>query len=232
MFWLRLRWLFERWRGRLLIIFITVPLLLLLSLPVFFVYAENNLRSTVIAMAEARGKALAVEAINEAIRHRIANQNEFQDLIIYKTDQQGRIVLLQPNTIMINHLAAETALEVQDTLSNLNSTELKIPLGQISGSSLFANRGPTLPVRILPIGTVQVKAVETFEEAGINQTKFMVFLDIETVVRIVVPMVTSDMAVNTIVPISTTIIPGEVPHVYMGGNSGIMPSIDISKTAE
>ncbi|QGG48782.1 sporulation protein YunB [Heliorestis convoluta] len=232
MFWLRMRWFFDRWKVRFFIILLTLPVLLLFSAPIFFMYAENNLKNTIITMAEARGKAIAVEAINEAIRHRIVNHGNFQDLIVYKTDQQGRIVLLQPNTIMINHLAAETALEVQDTLSNLSTSELKIPLGQLSGSTLFANRGPSLPVHILPIGTVTVKPVETFEEAGINQTKFMVFLNIEAVIRIVVPLLSSEIPVHTHIPISTTIIPGAVPNVYMRGDTGVKPSIDVTKGIE
>ncbi|MDD2422488.1 MAG: sporulation protein YunB [Heliobacteriaceae bacterium] len=225
----RLKW--QRWTRHGSGFYWLVPLGLAVLGMVLFVLAEWNLKSPLLAMAEVRGVALATEAINEAIRHRVANDANFRDLVFYKTDQQGRIVLLQPNTLRINQLAAETTLDVQQALAGLQETTLAIPMGQMLGTRLLASLGPNIYVRILPIGSVRVKPVELFEEAGINQTKHMVFLDVEAVVRIVVPMVTAEMPVCTRVAIATTIISGAVPNVYLRGETPVKPVVDVEKTS-
>lgn len=228
-FWLRIRLKFERWTRRGSAAYWVVPFTLIGICFLLFLLAEWNLKNTILAMAEAKGRALATEAVNEAIRNRVSNGSNFRDLVYVKTDQQGRIVLVQPNTLRINHIAAETTLDVQNALSNLKEANLSVPLGQMSGTRLLAHMGPGIHVRILPIGSVKVKPVESFEEAGINQTKHMVFLDVEAVVRIVVPMVSSEIPVNTRVPISTTIISGEVPKVYLRGDTPSRTSLDVGK---
>ncbi len=65
------------------------------------------------------------------------------------------------------------------------------------------------------MGTVQVQVVDKFEQAGINQTRHMVYLVATTQIRIVVPLVSKSVSVNTQVPVAEYVVVGEVPSTYV-----------------
>jgi sporulation protein YunB len=188
---------------------------LVLVLMLSFIVVERNLKPTILAIAEAKARLIATEAINDAIHEKVVTDVDYRDLIYVHKDNRGRVVLMQPNTIKINKLASDTTLEVQRTLEELPASGFKVPLGQVLGSQLLANYGPPIKVNILPIGTVTVEVEDEFTEAGINQTRHRLYLKIVANVKIVIPLVSSYVKVSTSVPVAETIIVGEVPSTYL-----------------
>ena len=165
---------------------------------------------------------MATEAVNRAIKGEIANV-DYSQLIMVQKDNQGQVVLMQPNLVRINQLASDTTLAIQASLQSLVNQQFSIPVGQVLGSQLLANYGPRVRVSIYPIGTVRTNVFDRFEEAGINQTRHRLYLDIETQVKVVVPLITSDVTVSTQVPITDTVIVGRVPNVYVRFFAGGSP---------
>jgi sporulation protein YunB len=179
-----------------------------------FVLVEKNLEPTILAIAEQRTHNIAVNYINKAVTKKIVNKVEYEDLVKIHKDDRGRIVLMQPNIIKIDKLQSETASEVNNSLSNLPNEKIAIPLGQVLGSQLLGSYGPKIHVTLVPLGTVQVTPINQFKEAGINQTRHMLSLKIESTIKIVIPLVSSDVKVNTEILIADNIILGEVPNEY------------------
>lgn len=194
-------------------------LILFVSLAAFAVYSfwivENHLKPTLLAFAEAKAVQMATQTINNVINEKVSQDIDPQKLVNVKLDSRGRVVFIQPNTLEFNRLAADTTIKVQDALNLLVEQQIYIPVGQVFGSQLLASWGPKIVVTIIPIGTVQVKVVDKFEQAGINQTRHMVYLFATTNVRIVVPLVSSTVNVNTQVPIAEYVVVGEVPSTYV-----------------
>lgn len=180
-----------------------------------FAFVETNLKPTLLAIAEAKATLVATQAINDVINQQISPNLDPQNLVNVKLDNRGRVVLIQPNTMEFNRLAADTTIKVQDTLRNITDEKIQIPVGQVFGSQLLASLGPKITVTIIPIGTVQVKVFDKFEQAGINQTRHMVYLVATTQVRIVVPLVSKSVNVNTQMPIAEYVVVGEVPSTYV-----------------
>jgi sporulation protein YunB len=178
-----------------------------------FILFEHDLRPTIQSIAEAEARWAATDAVNRAIRDEIASV-DYNQLIMVQKDNQGQIVLMQPNIVRINQLASETTLSIQAALEGLVSEQFYIPVGQVLGSQLLANYGPRVKVSIYPIGTVRTSVFDKFEAAGINQTRHQIYLDIETQVQVVVPLVSSAVTVSTQVPITDTVIVGPVPDFY------------------
>lgn len=194
---------------------ITVILLLgILFIPVFLVI-ENHLKPTLLTIAEAKATLLATQSINNVISESVKLGIDPQKLVNVTLDSRGRVVLVQSNTMEFNKIAAETTIKVQNILKEIGEEEITIPMGQILGSQLLANMGPDIVVTIIPIGTVQVKVVDKFEQAGINQTRHMVYLIATTQIRIVVPLVSKSVSVDTQVPIAEYVVVGEVPNTYV-----------------
>lgn len=188
----------------------------MLSLLVYsFWMMEANLKPTLLAIAEAKATLIATETINNVINDYVSRNIDPQTLVLVKVDSRGRVVLIQPNTMEFNKLAADTTIRVQEGLKQIIDERISIPVGQVFGSQLLASMGPKIIVTIIPIGTVQVKVVDKFEQAGINQTRHMVYLVTTTQIRIVVPLVSKSVMVNTQVPIAEYVVVGEVPGTYV-----------------
>lgn len=170
---------------------------------------ERNIKPTILAMSEINARLIATQAINEAVNNKIGS-NSFNHLIDFETDNNGRISLIQANIVQMNKLAAETSMEIQKEIKEIGITDLKIPISNIFGSQVFANVGPKISVNIQPAGTVNVDFFTDFEEAGINQTRLKIYLTVKTDVQIIVPLASNKVDVTTHIPVSETIIVGDV----------------------
>jgi sporulation protein YunB len=196
---------------------VIVPILALLML---FIVVEKNLRDTIFTVAGAKATQAATEAINQAIAEKVVGSVDYRELIHIVQDNNGRIVLMQANTLKLNKIASDTTLAVQQKLRELGNEKFNIPLGQALGSKLLASYGPLIKVVIVPIGTVQVKVSDDFDEAGINQTKHRLLLNVETKVRVVIPLTSTEATVKNQVPITETVLIGEIPQTYIKLNLG------------
>ncbi len=201
-------------KRRRLPVAVLLTALVSLALSIFWT-AETHLKPTLMAIAEAKATQVATQTINNVINEKVSQHIDPQTLVTVKLDNHGRVVFIQPNTLEFNRLAADTTIKVQDALKLITAEKVHIPIGQIFGSPLLAGLGPPIVVTIIPVGTVQIKVVDKFEQAGINQTRHMVYLFATTRVRIVVPLVSSTVSVNTQVPIAEYVVVGEVPSTYV-----------------
>nr|WP_272879140.1 sporulation protein YunB [Clostridium sp. Cult2] len=189
-----------------------IIVLLLIGLYIYK-YIDKNITPTVMAIAEIRARSVTTEAINDTIKNKIKRDINYNDLIFVKYDNEGKVTLMQANTILMNSIASEVALEVQDQLRKIAKSNVKVPL-----SNAFDTRILTLPsirVQIVPQGSVAVDFATEFEASGINQTRHRIYIIVVTDIRIIVPLVSENIRITTNIPIAETIIVGEVPNQYI-----------------
>ena len=198
----------KRHIGRILL----VAAILLAALTV---YGLNNLSTLMIAMAEARARQLAVEAINSAVDEVMEGSGGYSGLVQVITDQNGQVAMLKANTLLMNRLASEAALAAQRNLQALEDEGVLLPLGAALGISLLGGTGPRFRVEVVPVGSVTTQFVTAFESAGINQTRHEISLEASTLMNIVVPTGAKPVTVNAYVPVAESIIVGRVPESYV-----------------
>ncbi|MTI83876.1 MAG: sporulation protein YunB [Firmicutes bacterium] len=187
-----------------------------------FLFLDRRVRPTVHTIAEVKATQMAVDAIQTAVRSEISQNNiNYQDFISWQKDNQGRVAVMQANTVRVNQMQADMALEVLSKLQQLEGEVIAVPLGQILGSYILAHWGPRVPVRIMPIGTVDVQIDDSFTHAGINQTRHKIYLDFTTMVKIAIPLGGGEVKVATQVPVAESVIVGEVPEVVADFSGGI-----------
>lgn len=191
-----------------------------------FYNLEQSFEPVLTKVAEMRAKQIAVETINRVITEKVVNNVEYQDLMIIHKDFQNRPVLIQPNLIKIEKLQAATLLEVNEALKNLSDQDFGIPLGIVLGSKLLAAQGPRIMVSVMPMGTVDVEVINEFKEAGINQTRHILSLKVNTEISVLVPFMNSQAKVSTLVQVADNIIIGPVPSVMMNMDLGMKKSSD------
>jgi sporulation protein YunB len=180
-----------------------------------FMFFERQVTPSIYAISEAKARIIATEAINKAVKEKIVKNVQYKDLISIHKNTYGQVALIQINTIEINRLETETTLEVVEALQEVTLEGIKMPLGMITGSKILANIGPIIKVYLHPIGAVQVNTTESFEEAGINQTRHRVILEITAEIKIVQPLLSSRVIVKTDIPVAETIIIGNVPQAIL-----------------
>lgn len=193
---------------------------------IIFLIIDRGIKPTVIAMSEAQVRYIAIKAMNNAVKKVLNSDIKYTDLINVMTDRNGKISLIQANTIRMNALASETSSVAQEEIRSMGAEGIYIPLGSIFNSKILAGLGPRVKVTIIPIGSVSIDFATEFENAGINQTRHKIYMVMEANVRIVVPLGSDTANVKTRIPITETIIVGDVPDYYInvgeGGNDNIL----------
>ncbi|MFS8540699.1 MAG: sporulation protein YunB [Tissierellales bacterium] len=178
-----------------------------------FNYIDKNIRPSIIAISEIKAKQVTTQAINNTIKTKIKNDIDYEDLIFVHYDNEGKVTLMQANTMLMNSVASEVALEVQNELKQISESTIKVPLNNAFNTDLI--RLPSINIQIIPQGSVIVDFATEFESTGINQTRHRVYIIVTTDVKLIVPLVSENITITTNIPIAETIIVGEVPEQYI-----------------
>lgn len=187
----------------------------ILALSALGMVLEKNLEEVILDLAYARAEAMAVRYINEAAKEKMAGQVTYADMMTVRTDQQGKVTMLEANAVRMNELATSTALRAQEMLASAEAQSVQIPLGAALGIPFLSAWGPEIPVRIVPVSAVSAAFSTEFESAGINQTRHKIYLSLNTTVRLVIPSGGREVALQSQVLIAESIIVGQVPDSYV-----------------
>ncbi|MDP2873471.1 MAG: sporulation protein YunB [Bacillota bacterium] len=191
-----------------------------LLIPLFFVLfilysMETRLAPVVLKLAEVRAQGIATKTVSRVINEEILPTITYDSLVRIDKDNSGRVSVMQPNVLEINRILATAITAIQDDIGEIRDIKVQVPLNQILGAELFFNIGPRIPAYVTAVGTVKGTVTEEFQEAGINQTRHVVYIDIVFQMHIVVPFVRSTQEVHTRLPIAQAIIVGAVPNTYV-----------------
>lgn len=205
------------------------PLILLgLIICVVCVLVDLALRDAFYNIAEVRAVQLATDAITGTIQKEVKEEGfRYRDFIYIHKDNQGRVSMIEANTVKVNEVIAVTTAAIQETLENLRWQPFDIPLGEVLGIPMLANYGPRINYNVLPVGAVRVDIIDKFETAGINQTRHKIYLSFNTNVRIVIPSRSGRADVAIKMPLAESVIVGMVPSTFVALPNGIFGSVPV-----
>ena len=189
----------KRGRRRRIVLFV-IFLMLLFSLQ-SYIYIERNLMPPLMNLAKVRIKQIATESINAAITDRIATGTNFDKLIEWQKDNNGKTTGFMLNYAEHMKITADTINTVQGLFDKLSSIPEHIPLGQAMHSPILASFGPDIPVRLVPAGNVKVDLNTQYQNAGINMILVEVYIRIIAEVSVIIPFDSEPEIVETKLPI-------------------------------
>ncbi|MDF2654306.1 MAG: sporulation protein YunB [Bacillota bacterium] len=193
-----------------------VCLVLLLVLAVYSaVFTEKIIKPNLAAIAEVKVKSMMTRIVNEAVREQFVSDADVKGLLTIKTDQEGNITYVESNTTAMNALATNLTQAVQNQYKWEDASMLRVPAGSILGSQILSQFGPYVTLKVLPIGTSKVNFKTEFESMGINQTKYKVYLVMDSQARVLAPFSINNIDVQNTILIAEAIIVGEVPNSYI-----------------
>lgn len=190
-------------------------LLILLLLTAVVLVAEQNLSQTLLDMAYASAHSIALETVNRAVQKVVDDDLAYEDLVAVQMDASGKVSMLRANTARMNQIATQTAILAQEELNSIKNQQVAVPLGAAFGVRFLGGFGPRIPVQIVPVGAISTHYETRFETAGINQTRHMIFLTLETTVSLIIPSHSQLVQVNSTVPIAESVIVGGVPDSFV-----------------
>lgn len=193
---------------------------LILAVGVFTVL-DAALRPILEQVAAQQVHLAVVRLINEAVYDQLGNGVAYQQLINVSTDAEGRVTLMQPDTVKITRLVTSVARDLEEKISSLSREDIRVPLGLLTGNSLLADKGPNLTVALLPLGSVSVNIHDEFSAAGINQTRHSIMLDIVVDMGILLPFQTTFTQISDTLPIVESVIVGPIPETYLSVDSAL-----------
>jgi sporulation protein YunB len=203
-----------------------------------------NKKVTPILMTYAKEETynLATLIINDAISKKVVNELTLDNLFLITKDDNGDIVSIDFNSIIVNKVLTTTTSAVERSLkyveqgriNELNFSDsliveydeklakkgifYEIPLGIVFGSSLFSNLGPKIPVKMSLVGSI-ISGVETkVTNYGINNALIEVYVHLQVSIQVILPFISDKIQVETDIPVAIKLIRGNIPEYYSNGN--------------
>lgn len=192
-----------------------ILLIIFLIINLFIYEIDQIITPNLISYSEIEMKARALDIINTTINDEYSKQFNYNEIITIVKDNEGSIELIQADTLKLNKIACDVALKAQKKLREIGSVGIKIPIGIIFKNNLFANLGPNISIKMLPMGAVETKYISEFESEGINQTRHKMYVEVTTEIRVYGSTMNKEFEVKNIVPIAETIIVGKTPNTIL-----------------
>lgn len=217
---------------------IIVIILLFLSIGMVLGYINSKLSPRLLNFAEMQTQKIANAIINRAVSKQIVNGMDIDKLFSTLQNKEGEIQTIDFNPVIVNKVlntvtnAVHTGLKSveqgnielieipDDIIVEYDKAKLKrgivfeFPLGAVSENAFLSNLGPRVPVKLNLIGTVSSNINTKISQYGINNALIEVFVRIEIVEKINLPLASRDVAVVSDIPVAMKIIQGKIPEYY------------------
>lgn len=202
-----------RYRLRKLLHFAVILALVLLGA---FLIFRDRYRDAIRELARTQITNGTSDLINDAIDEQIESGNIMYDRIVYfEKDLNGRITALKTNISEVNRLKTSILNLINDEILAMDTSHLGVPLGSLFLPEFLSGKGPSIPVEILSIRNSDGSFESYFTEAGINQTRHQLTMEVLVDVSVLVLGETENFAVTSQVVVAETIIVGDVPETFL-----------------
>ncbi len=164
-------------------------------------------------LLETKSRNILTEVISNSLAKILKDESlTVDDLYSTNFDNAGELLSININTILVNDICNKLSNDINNALANYEVNDIQIPIFSLYDVSLVSGIGPCLSASLMPMGSVNVDYETSFQEAGINQTSFELWLNVKTELQMTNPITKSTYVYDKKVPIISTIINGQVPE--------------------
>lgn len=194
---------------------VIIFLLMMTAVIYSFKMAEEIVKPAVNNSAELKTRQIVEKLVLQSVYDVIGQPDDTDSQIICtSSDSAGKVSLVTLNTSILNRIGTEIATVVNSSVSEGNEHIMRVNLGSILGSKILSQVLPNLHFKIIPVAVSDVSYTTEFESVGINQTKYKVFLNIDTEAKLMIPFMAERIKTQNTVLIAEAVIVGEVPQTY------------------
>ena len=176
-------------------------------------YSDRVLLPTAFELTSIKARSKVNAVINESIKNAIIERG-LTSSSFYLLDPAGSSErTFSINTFAVNEFCAELATDISNALQLDSAEEINVPIGLLLGVQSIAHLGPSIPIKLLPLGVTEIDYESSFVTAGINQVNFKLWLNTKTTMQIINPAKPPTIVVTRKILLVDTVITGEVPAV-------------------
>ena len=187
-----------------------------------FVYVYCVVNPVVIEATRHAVFSLSTSAVSDAIYDVLSEENvTYEDLINVDYAEDGSIALISLQSIRLNLIARKFYQVAQVYLDNMGKKGLDVAVGTFTGLPFLSGVGPSINLKLTPIGAMTSTFESKFTSAGINQTNHSVYIHLYASVSMILPAYTATIDSVTEMLVAESVIVGKVPQVYLG-SSGVL----------
>ncbi len=180
-----------------------------------FIGLDLGIRPMVKASAASQTQIAVNRMIQRAVLEVLEEDGlRYQSFVSLQQNLNGETTALTTDTVLINRLQGELLEKILQTLQQYREVKLELPLGSLSGAQFLAGRGPLVTLRLRPVGLVKTKIINQFDEAGINQTRHRIQLQVTVDMLSLLPGYRISSQAQSNIILAETIIVGLVPDAY------------------
>lgn len=180
-----------------------------------FIGLDLGIRPMVKASAASQTQIAVNRMIQRAVLEVLEEDGlRYQSFVSLQQNLNGETTALTTDTVLINRLQGELLEMILQTLQETRQITLQLPLGSLTGSQFLAGRGPLVTLRLRPVGLVKTKIINQFDEAGINQTRHRIQLQVTVDMLSLLPGYRISSQAQSNIILAETIIVGLVPDAY------------------
>jgi len=173
------------------------------------------LRSLSTELAVSMAQDAVVAAVNNIFKTRISTaQEKYGSFVDLEKDSVGNITAVTTNVLAIDSLASDILLAIIDATAD-HDIIIMIPVGSLTGSTLLNSRGPSVKVKVRVLSSSFAGYHSEIDTIGINQTRHRIVLELREELTLLMPWRTINTDVISELPITETILLGEVPQSYL-----------------
>lgn len=154
---------------------------------------------------------IVTDRVNKAVYNAFKENKDFQGIAL---GEDGSVSSVSIDMQKINMLKADAVIWVQDELNAITSDTIYIPMAAVLGIPILSGSGFKIPVTVSPMTAVDADYFESFESAGINQTRYRLDINIIVGVTYCCFNFSKTESITTSVPVVSTVINGNVPSYY------------------
>ena len=165
-------------------------------------------------------KVRATQILNNAILEVFSGMNteEYVNII---TKDSGEVTSVTTDAVKMNKLKAEISKAISKSTESEDCYYVYIPIGSLTRFNVLQGMGCRIPVKVVLDSVTKTDFKEEFVSSGINQVKSRIYIVASSKISIISSIMSVSEEVSSEIPISETIIVGDVPE-YFGDKLGVI----------
>lgn len=124
--------------------------------------------------------------------------------------------VVQMDSSAVRQYQAAIGKTLAQKLDALGAQTHQVPLGTVLDNPFLMERGPNLPIRFAPVGSVQVEISSDLCDAGINQVLYRVIMTLSAELTVLLPGGSTNVVCRQDFILEETLLTGQVPLLYGG----------------
>lgn len=166
------------------------------------------------SLCTSKALSIATDITNKKTSEVLAKYN-YKEVVETTKTEDGKNNILKTDVVLLNRITSDIAIEVQNELNKISRQNIEIPVGALTGNKYFSGFGPRVKIKIISAGDITTDIKTEFKSAGINQTVYRIYMDIECNVAILTSYKTISQKIKNQVLLVETVVVGEVPETFL-----------------